>query len=190
MAEPDRVEPPRFGDEEKEHKLFTVVLGLGSNVGDRVRNLERALEALRREIRIERISSIYETEPVGVKDQPWFLNLVCVGATRLKPKSLLKLSQETEAGLGRQRGRRHGPRTVDIDILAHDELVIDEPELKVPHPGLAERAFVLEPLVEIAPGWRHPVSKKTAGELLEGLPAQAVRRYSGPPPLHGGAPAL
>ena len=176
---------------EEEPRLFTAILGLGSNLGDRVRNLERALEHLKHGMRLERLSSIYETEPVGDREQPWFLNMVCYGATLMKPEALLAYIHKVEEALGRERGvKRSGARTVDIDILAHDDLVIDQPDLKIPHPRLAERAFVLEPLAEIAPKWRHPVEGKTARELLEGLRGERVRVIADPPPLQGAAPIL
>ena len=174
-----------------ETRLGAVILALGSNQGDRVRYLERALEQLRAHIYLEELSSIYETQPVGVQDQPWFLNMVCTGTTRLKPGALLEFIQEVEDSLGRTRGgERFGPRTIDIDILAYDDRVIDRPELKIPHPRLAERAFVLEPLNEIAPDWKHPVLGKTAGELLEGLSGEVVRPFSGPLPPAGPMPLL
>ncbi len=170
-----------------------MILGLGSNLGDRVRNLERALEGLRRHVALEAVSSVYETEPVGVRDQPWFLNLVCVGTTRLVPTALLEFVHELEAELGRTRRERWGARTIDIDILAYDDRVVREAELEIPHPRMAERAFVLEPLAEIAPGWRHPELGRTALELREALAggaAEEVRLYGGPPPLGGPAPLV
>lgn len=176
---------------EEEPRLFTAILGLGSNLGDRVRNLERALEHLKHGVRLERLSSIYETEPVGDREQPWFLNMVCYGATLMKPDALLAYIHKVEEELGRERGaKRSGARTVDIDILAHDDLVIDEPDLKIPHPRMTERAFVLEPLTEIAPEWRHPVEGKTAKELLAGLRGEIVRIIADPPPMQGAAPIL
>ncbi|UCF21594.1 MAG: 2-amino-4-hydroxy-6-hydroxymethyldihydropteridine diphosphokinase [Gemmatimonadota bacterium] len=166
--------------------MGSVILGLGSNQGDRVRFLERAVEQLRAQIYLEEMSSIYETQPVGVRDQPWFLNMVCIGTTRLKPGAVLEFVHEVEDSLGRTRsGERWGPRTIDIDILAYEDRVIDRPELKIPHPRLAERAFMLEPLAEIAPDWRHPVLRKTARELLEGLNGDVVRPFSGPLPPAG-----
>lgn len=168
----------------------TVLLGLGSNLGDRMRQLERALQALRAHVYLEQLSSVYETQPVGVVDQPWFLNLVCRGTTRLRPRPLLEFLHEIESSLGRERGERFGPRVIDIDILAYDDQVIDEPDLELPHPRLEERRFVLEPLAEIDPGWRHPVSGKTAVELLESLDGDVVRHYGDPPPIIGPSPIL
>jgi 2-amino-4-hydroxy-6-hydroxymethyldihydropteridine diphosphokinase len=188
-----RAEPSELEGEsdEEEPRLFTAILGLGSNLGDRVRNLERALEHLKHGVRLERLSSVYETEPVGDREQPWFLNMVCYGATLMKPDALLAYIHKVEADLGRERGaKRSGARTVDIDILAHDDLVIDEPDLKIPHPRMTERAFVLEPLAEIAPEWRHPLEGKTAKELLAGLRGEIVRIIADPPPIQGAAPIL
>ncbi len=195
MARDDLANEPVDVDEEsteeEEPRLFTAILGLGSNLGDRVRNLERALDHLKHGVRLERLSSIYETEPVGDREQPWFLNMVCYGATLMKPDALLAYIHKVEDKLGRERGvKRSGARTVDIDILAHDDLVIDQPDLKIPHPRLTERAFVLEPLAEIAPEWRHPVEGKTAAELLEGMRAEMVRVVAGPPPVQGAAPIV
>jgi 2-amino-4-hydroxy-6-hydroxymethyldihydropteridine diphosphokinase len=178
-------------EDEEEPRLFTAILGLGSNLGDRVRNLERALDHLKHAVRLERLSSVYETEPVGDREQPWYLNMVCYGVTLLRPDALLAYLQKVEEALGRERSRkRNSPRAVDIDILAHDDLVIDEPDLQIPHPRLAERAFVLEPLAEIAPEWRHPVEGKTAKELLAGATPELVRVHSDPPPIQGAAPIL
>lgn len=174
-----------------EPRVGYVFLGLGSNEGDRVRYLERGLEGLRKQIRIDRISSVYETQPVGVRDQPWFLNLVCAGATRLKPGALLEFIHEVEDECGRARSQeRFGPRTLDIDILTYDDRIIDRYDLVIPHPRLHERAFVLAPLAEIAPEWQHPARQKTAAELLEGLKRDVVRPFADPPPGSGPAPIL
>ncbi len=172
-------------------RVGTIILGLGSNQGDRIRNLERALERLKAHVFVERTSSVYETQPVGVKDQAWFLNLVCVGTTRLKPRALLEFVHEVEKALGRVReGERFGPRTIDIDILAYGDRLIDETDLQVPHPRLAERAFVLQPLVEIAPEWRHPASGKTARELLSTADPDVVRPFADPLTSTGSMPRL
>ncbi len=188
MGGPEPLDDQLQGDEPQ---VSTVLLGLGSNVGDRVRLLERALERLKQSIQFERISSIYETQPVGVRDQPWYLNLVCLGHTRLQPYGLLAFLHEVEDALGRVRSeQRFGPRTMDIDILSFEDRIIDRHDLVLPHPRLTERRFVLEPLVEIAPDWRHPVEDKTAAELLEELNGEVVRPFSGPPPASGPAPIL
>lgn len=146
----------------------TVYLGLGSNMGDRQKNLDTALELLAQRMKLGKISSIYDTEPVGVPPQPRFLNLVCQAFTRLEPVALLKLAKGIETRLGRS-GRSDAPRPIDIDILLYGDEVINTPELVIPHPRLAERPFVLIPLAEIAPDLTHPVLKKPIRELLQNI---------------------
>jgi 2-amino-4-hydroxy-6-hydroxymethyldihydropteridine diphosphokinase len=170
--------------------MGTVILCLGSNLGDRMRHLERALEELRKQIMLERISSVYETRPVGLEDQPWFLNLVCMGVTRLRPRATLEFALEVENALGRKREERFGPLSIDIDIIAYDDRVIRESDLEIPHPRMSQRGFVLEPLAEIAPEWKHPVEGRSVAEMLEGLTSEVVRVYSDPPPTSGPAPLL
>jgi len=153
-----------------------VYLSLGSNVGDRTANLRLAIARLSEAGQVQPVSAFYETEPVDVLDQPWFLNCVVALKTVMPPRELLNLALAIEAAMGRHRTREKGPRIIDIDILLFGDRVIDEPGLKVPHPAMHERRFVLEPLAEIAPGVLHPTLKKTARELLAQLPAgQAVR---------------
>jgi GTP cyclohydrolase IV len=154
----------------------TVYLALGSNLGDRQKHLSDALQHLRGVLNIERISSVYETEPVGYLDQPPFFNLVCKGTTNLSPLELLKFVKDTEVHLGRQSTFRNGPRIIDIDILLYDDLCIQEERLTIPHPRMAERAFVLVPLVEIAPNAMEPTTKQTAQALLAAIPQQGVRK--------------
>ncbi len=145
----------------------TVYLGLGSNMGNRQDNLDRALDFLSQRLRVERVSSVYDTEPIGNINQPRFLNLVCQGYTRLAPMELLALAKGVESKLGRTPSKSNAPRPIDVDILFYDDQVIETPELVIPHPRLTERAFVLVPLDEITPDLVHPVTGKTIKELLK-----------------------
>ncbi|MGB2695350.1 MAG: 2-amino-4-hydroxy-6-hydroxymethyldihydropteridine diphosphokinase [Dehalococcoidia bacterium] len=157
-----------------------VYLGLGSNLGDRERNLIVGLRRLAPLVRIDAVSSLYETDPVGPQDQPSFLNAACQGVTGLRPQALLRHLQEVERDLGRRRGERWGPRTLDLDLLLYGEAIIDEPGLRVPHPALPERAFVLVPLAEIASDVRHPQIDRTIGELKAAVDASGVRKRAEP----------
>lgn len=157
--------------------MKTVYLSLGSNLGDRERNLREAIRRLGEAgVRALRVSSLYETEPLDVRDQPWFLNLVLEAETELFPKQLLARIRKIELDLGRKRLRPKGPRTADIDILLYGDSVIETAELTVPHPRMAERRFVLEPLAELAPELRHPATRQTIRELLAGTAGQTVRK--------------
>jgi 2-amino-4-hydroxy-6-hydroxymethyldihydropteridine diphosphokinase len=157
----------------------TVYLSLGSNLGDRSANLGKAIERLSSLGEITAISSFYETEPVDFTPQPWFLNCAVRLETELMPRQLLAGLQSIEREMGRRRTHAKGPRLIDLDILLFGNAVVDLPALIIPHPGLHERRFVLEPLVEIAPELRHPVFKKTMRQLRDALPmGQAVRRIS------------
>jgi GTP cyclohydrolase IV len=156
----------------------TVYLALGSNLGDRRGNLAAALQRLREVIEITTVSSIYETEPVGYLDQPRFLNIVCRGKTSLSAHELLKYAKDIEVVLGRQPTFRNGPRPIDIDIIFYDDLQTTQEELTVPHPRMAERAFVLVPLAEIAPDVIDPVSGQTAQQLLDAVPQDGVNKLA------------
>jgi 2-amino-4-hydroxy-6-hydroxymethyldihydropteridine diphosphokinase len=158
--------------------MATAYLGLGSNLGNRARNIYAALRRLRSHVRLEQISSLYETEPVGVTDQPWFLNLVCAGVTDLPAEDLLHTVKRIERELGRREGVRFGPRLIDIDILFYDNQVLATEQLEIPHPRLHERGFVLVPLGELVPSLLHPVLKTSVEELLENAGSlESVRRY-------------
>jgi 2-amino-4-hydroxy-6-hydroxymethyldihydropteridine diphosphokinase len=157
--------------------MKTVYLGLGSNVGDREQMLQAAIDRLQsRELRILRVSSIYETEPQGRRNQRWFLNLAVEAETDLFPRQLLGRIAKIEQQLGRRRMLANGPRTIDIDILFYGNFVVEKPELKVPHPRFAERRFVLAPMVELAPEMRDPVSRRTMRELLPATAGQGLRK--------------
>ena len=151
-----------------ETEPLTVYLSLGSNLGNREENLERALELLAQRLRMGKVSSMYETEPVGNTSQPRFLNITCQALTRLAPEGLLALAKGIEAKMGRH-GRSGDPRSIDIDILLYGDRVVETPELVIPPPKMTERAFVLVPLAEIAPDVVHPGSKKKVKELLKAV---------------------
>jgi len=150
--------------------MTTVYLSLGSNVGDREANLRAASDALPPVgVHVERVSSIYETEPVDYLDQPWFLNCVLEARTDLDPQALLHALRSIESELGSQKQFAKGPRKIDLDILLYGEETIDSPDLKIPHPRMLQRRFVLAPLAEIAPDLKHPAWDATATTLLRGL---------------------
>jgi len=159
-----------------------VHLSLGSNLGDRYANLRAAIERLGETGAIRGVSGFYETEPVELRDQPWFLNCVVALETSDSPEALLQRALAIEQEMGRVRMKEKGPRSIDIDILLFGDRVVEEQErgLKIPHPAMHQRRFVLEPLAEIAPEALHPLLRKTARELLADLPAGQVVRLLEP----------
>ncbi len=143
-------------------------IGIGSNLGDREENCRRAIELIIKEgIRVTRRSSMIETEPWGVKDQPSFINMAIQVETDLAPEELLSTLKGIERQMGRRDGVRWGPRIIDLDILLYNGLTTKSPELEIPHKGTYGRAHVLRPLSEIAPDLVHPVLKKTIREILD-----------------------
>ena len=157
----------------------TVYLSLGSNLGDRKANLAEAIDRLKRLGNVVAVSSFYETEPVELISQPWFLNSAVKLDTEKMPRQLLKGVLDLEHDMGRRRTQNKGPRNIDIDILLFGRSIVETKGLTIPHPALHERRFVLEPLAEIAPDVRHPVLKKTIREMRDALaPGQAVRKLS------------
>jgi 2-amino-4-hydroxy-6-hydroxymethyldihydropteridine diphosphokinase len=159
----------------------SIYLSLGSNLGDRHLHLQRAVACLEQEqIRVQRQSSVYETEPQDIASQPWFLNMVVGCETQLFPIQLLKVLRRIEREVGRVRegAARRGPRVIDIDILLFGNAVIDTPQLTIPHARMTERRFVLEPLLEIAPDIRHPVTKQAFRIYLGALTGQQVRKLN------------
>jgi len=159
----------------------TVYLSLGSNLGDRAKNLQEGTAGLRKAgINVTRISSIYETEPVDYLDQPWFLNIAMEAQTELAPAALLQALRGIETRMGSKKLVAKGPRLIDVDILLYANEVIDTPELQIPHPRMHLRRFVLHPLAEIAPGARHPILGMTAAEMLASTRDKStVRTVSG-----------
>jgi 2-amino-4-hydroxy-6-hydroxymethyldihydropteridine diphosphokinase len=153
--------PPRAVD---------VAIALGSNVGDRRAVLNAAIEALRSTVNVLRSSSFIDTPYVGADVQPSVLNAAVIGSTSLDAHPLLERLLAIEQDFGRTRPYGGAPRTLDLDLILYGDAVIDEPGLIVPHPRFRQRRFVLEPLAEIAPGWRDPVTGKTVSDLLQSLP--------------------
>ena len=156
-----------------------VAVGLGSNVGDRLGSLRLAAEGLAPLLVRPRFSSVYETEPLQVADQPLFLNACCTGLTDLEPSELFARMRRIERDGGRERaGVRFGPRTIDLDLLLFGEQVMETPALSIPHPRMHERAFVLVPLAELAPNWQHVLLSRSIGQLAEAIDTGGIRLTS------------
>lgn len=154
----------------------TIYLALGTNLGNRAANLRAALSGLPPEVRVRRVSPVYETEPWGYTEQPAFLNQVVEAETRLSPEALLAFLKQLETSLGRQPTFRNGPRLIDLDILLYADQVLETASLVVPHPGLSTRAFVLAPLSDLAPDLLHPRLGRPIRDLLAAVDASGVKR--------------
>jgi 2-amino-4-hydroxy-6-hydroxymethyldihydropteridine diphosphokinase len=165
--------------------MIRAYIGLGSNVGDRLANLRRAVGCLGAVagIQVIRVSSVYETEPIGVTDQGWFLNAVAEIATSLSPTELLERIQHIERELGRLPAPRWGPRVIDLDILLYDDVAVRTAALEIPHPGLQQRAFVLVPLLELEPACALPNGAVLSRCLAQLQPPQRVRLFASPAAL-------
>ncbi len=157
--------------------ISEIFLSLGTNIGQRLDNLQRAVDSLGQYVSVEAIAPVYDTEPWGLVEQPRFLNSCIKGRTRLDPESLLSVCKEIESRMGREPGVRWGPRLIDIDILYFNDIRSKTFRLQIPHPEIADRAFVLAPLADIAPDLRDPKSERTVGEML----AKIVEQGADPP---------
>jgi 2-amino-4-hydroxy-6-hydroxymethyldihydropteridine diphosphokinase len=158
--------------------MKTVYLALGSNLGDRAAMLQNAVAGMESpDLHVLRASSVYETEPREVEDQPWFLNQVVEAETSLFPRQLLTRLKRLEVELGRRPSRPKGPRAIDVDILFYGDAVVSTTDLVIPHERMGERRFVLEPLAELAPDLRHPKTGKIMREMLAAVASQRIRLF-------------
>ena len=154
-----------------------IYIALGTNLGDRTENVGKAIRLLAPQVDVIAESPIYQTSPWGYEDQPDFLNQVLSVQTHLNPVDLLEYLQGIEVRIGRQPTFRYGPRVIDLDILFFADIIVDMPGLQIPHPRLHERAFVLVPLFDLNPDFRHPVMKATIRELLLNLEKSEITRF-------------
>ncbi|MBP5856459.1 2-amino-4-hydroxy-6-hydroxymethyldihydropteridine diphosphokinase [Marivibrio halodurans] len=164
-----------------------VLIALGANLGDRRAHLARAVEALRADMALDALSRLYETAPMYVADQPAFLNMAVRGRTALAPRALLDRLKEIEDALGRETTYRNGPRAIDLDILYHGDRIVSDDRLTVPHPRIAERAFVLVPLMDIAPDWIDPARGESVRAMHDAVPGRDTVRLAEPPELDAGS---
>ncbi len=158
--------------------MHTIFLGLGTNLGDRTANLQAAIAGLAERLVMTAVSPLYQTPPWGVTDQPNFLNLCLAAQTDLAPEELLTFVKNLEVALGRQPAERWGPRLIDIDILFYANQLIETENMIIPHPRLAERAFVLRPLADIAPEFVHPVLGETIAALAKKVGDEGIRPFA------------
>jgi 2-amino-4-hydroxy-6-hydroxymethyldihydropteridine diphosphokinase len=154
-----------------------VYIALGTNLGQRLENLQNAAAALSPAVVILMRSHVYETPPWGFLDQPHFLNQVVQVETNLQPIDLLGYLKSLERQMGREKSIKYGPRLIDLDILFYNDLILDTPRLTIPHPRIAERGFVLIPLADLDPNLRHPISGFTVGEMLDNIDSTDIRLY-------------
>ena len=160
--------------------MSQVLLSLGSNLGERRQNLRRAVRALGQKMMVTAVSSVYETEPWGETDQPSFLNICLSATTTSSLRETFDFTQQIESDLGREPTYRWGPRLIDIDILFFSEQIVKEVDLIIPHISLVERAFVLAPLADIAPDWKHPVTGQSVVQMLTAVNSTDVYRLPEP----------